>query len=93
MFDTPRFSLGHCFMTPGAQEALAASGQQPFEFLLRHQCGDWGEVDTEDAEENERSLLHGWRILSAYRTTRGERLWLITEADRSSTTCLLPSEY
>jgi hypothetical protein len=93
MFDTPRFSLGHTFMTPGAQEALKDAEQHPWEFLGRHVCGDWGEVDTEDAQENERSLLHGWRILSAYSTTKGERIWILTERDRSSSTILLPEEY
>lgn len=87
------FNLGQCVATPGALEALEAAGQSPFEFLGRHQRGDWGEVPTEDREENDLSLTEGFRLLSAYHTRAGTRLWVITEADRSSTTILLPEEY
>lgn len=62
-------------------------------FLDRHVTGDWGEVGAEDAQENELSVVWGFRILSAYRTAKGTRLWVITEADRSSTCILLPEEY
>ena len=62
------------------------------EYLLRHQCGDWGEVPPEDAAENEFATSHGLRILSAY-VIAGARIWIITEADRSATTLLFPSEY
>lgn len=79
------FELGCVVATPGAIDALEASRQQPHEFLRRHRSGDWGEVDDHDCRENELALKHDLRILSAYRTTRGTRLWLITEADRSST--------
>lgn len=89
----PLFSLGQCVATPGALEALEKAGQTPFEFLGRHLRGDWGEVPAEDREENELSLREGFRLLSAYRTRVGIRLWVITEADRSSTTVLLPEEY
>jgi hypothetical protein len=89
----PRFSLGQLVATPGALEALAAAGQDPMEFVQRHQSGDWGEISAEDARENEYSLQHGFRLLSAYTLRMGVRLWLITEADRSATTILLPSEY
>ena len=88
-----RFYLGRVFSTPGAMEALAESNQHPLEFLQRHVSGDWGEVSDEDKSENEISVCEGFRILSAYSTTRGTKLWIITEADRSSTTILLPSEY
>ena len=88
-----RFYLGRVFSTPGAVEALAESNQHPLEFLQRHVSGDWGEVCEEDKRENELSIREGLRILSAYSTTRGTKLWVITEADRSSTTILLPSEY
>ena len=87
-----RFPLGRVVATPGALEALEASGVSPVELLGRHQSGDWGEVPREDARENERSVLHGYRILSSY-PAGGERVWIITEADRSSTCLLLPSEY
>jgi hypothetical protein len=88
-----RFSIGQTFLTRGALDALLEAGQSAVEFLRRHQRGDWGEVGREDQQENEYSLKHGFRILSAYRTKDGTKLWAITEADRSSTTILLPSEY
>ena len=61
--------------------------------LRRHARGDWGEVDAEDWKSNDRSLQEGTRLLSAYRTRSGIKLWIITEADRSVTTVLLPEEY
>ena len=89
----PLFTLGHVVATPGALAAIGKSGQQPGDFLSRHVRGDWGEVPPEDINENEFSLQHGFRLLSAYRTNAGDRLWVITEADRSSTCILLPEEY
>lgn len=89
----PRFALGQVVATPGALDALRETNQTPFEFLSRHVAGDWGEVSAEDSQENEFSVQHGLRILSAYTLTTGVKLWLITEADRSYTTLLLPSEY
>ena len=89
----PLFSLGQVVATPGALAALEKAGQQPGDFLARHVSGDWGEVPPEDIKENELSLQHGFRLLSAYRTSAGDRLWVITEADRSSTCILLPEEY
>lgn len=86
------FPLGRVVATPGALEVLEASGASPAELLARHQAGDWGEVPREDAEENERSVEHGFRIISSY-SAGDERVWIITEADRSSTCLLLPSEY
>jgi hypothetical protein len=89
-----RFALGQTFITPGAEEALQIAGQTPIEFLRRHMSGDWGsELSDEDVRENELSLEEGFRLLSAYRTGKGQKLWVITEADRSATTILLPSEY
>jgi hypothetical protein len=90
---TPRFSLGQVVATPGALAALQESGQTPAFFLDRHARADWGEVCPSDAQLNDQALVDGSRLLSAYRTLKGERLWLITEADRSSTCILLPSEY
>lgn len=87
------FSLGQVVATPGALRALEESGESPLAFLSRHERGDWGEVPAEDARANRRALKDGSRILSAYRTKLGERLWAITEADRSSTCLLLPEEY
>ena len=89
----PCFSLGRVLATPGALEALAEAEQQPDEFLSRHVVGDWGDVCPEDAQENELSLQHGFRLLSAYTLSTGDKLWIITEADRSATTLLLPEEY
>jgi len=88
------FSLGKIVSTPGALDALARANHQPHDFLNRHAAGDWGaELSEEDKAENENSLEHGFRILSSYKTAAGEKLWLITEADRSVTTLLLPEEY
>ena len=88
-----RFPLGMVVATPGALEALEASGQSPAKFIGRHVSGDWGEMDAEDCATNEAALKFGSRIMSAYRTSDGTKLWIITEADRSVTTFLLPSEY
>jgi len=74
-------------------ETLAASGQTPAEFLARHVSGNWGDVCAEDKRLNDEAVREGSRILSAYRTTAGVKLWIITEADRSATTILLPEEY
>ncbi len=87
------FSLGQIVATPGALEALKRANQTPATFLDRHVTGDWGELGDEDKQANERALRAGLRILSAYTTSDGVKLWIITEADRSATTMLLPSEY
>ena len=87
------FSMGRIVATPGALAAMEGSGQSPLEFLLRHVAGDWGEVESSDREANDLALDDGTRILSAYRTAKNVRLWIITEADRSATTILLPEEY
>ncbi len=88
-----KFSPGSIVATPGALEAFRASGEEPLPFLQRHLTGDWGDVDEHDHRENELSLQRGWRILSCYRLSDGTRIWIITEADRSVTTVLLPEEY
>ena len=87
------FALGQTVITPGAEEALEIAGQTATEFLRRHMAGDWGELSDDDVKENELSLEQGFRLLSSYETTKGERIWIITEADRSATTILLPIEY
>jgi hypothetical protein len=87
-----RFPLGHIVATPGTLEVLDQGAVNASSLLQRHQSGDWGNVPPEDAEENERSVENGWRILSSY-PVGNDRIWIITEADRSSTTLLLPSEY
>jgi hypothetical protein len=94
----PKFHLGQILATPGALEALGESGQNVQFFLAKHVRGDWGEVCEEDKMLNDRALVDGSRLLSAYRTLKGERIWVLTEAaddegHRVATTCLLPSEY
>jgi hypothetical protein len=79
--------------TPGALQALLAAGQSPGAFLERHLRGDWGLVSAADAQANDAALRDGDRLLSAYETSQGTRLWVITEHDRSVTTLLLPEEY
>jgi len=94
----PKFPLGQLVATPGALQALEESGQSPGFFLDRHVQGDWGQVNDDDKRANDQALVDGSRILSAYRTLKGVKIWIITEAAddegrRSSTTALLPSEY
>ena len=74
-------------------EAFRQSGEEPLTYLQRHLAGDWGEVDEHDRRENELSLIQGFRLLSAYTLNSGTKIWIITEADRSVTTLLLPEEY
>jgi hypothetical protein len=89
----PLFPLGRVVATPGALEALAQASQSPWEFLARHARGDWGDVSEGDCQANDQALKDGSRLLSAYQTKTGTRLWVVTEADRSSTCLLLPDEY
>jgi hypothetical protein len=91
--NNPLFHLGQVVATPGAVEALTEAGQTPWEFLARHVQGDWGDVSEGDRQANDEALKDGSRLLSAYQTKTGTRLWVITEADRSSTCLLLPDEY
>lgn len=87
------FALGQVVATPGALDLLDRSATNAYDLLQRHQHGDWGSVPPEDAEENRNSIETGCRILSSYFLNATERLWIITEADRSVTTLLLPDEY
>ena len=89
----PLFTLGHTVATPGALDALERNHQNPLEFISRHQRGDWGELDDSDKLENDRAVKFGDRILSAYHLKDETKLWVITEADRSSSCVLLPDEY
>lgn len=98
----PRFESGELVATPGALDVLERFGISPFDLLQRHIRGDWGDVCAEDAKANEDALRSGSRLLSAYYistpaadspATGSVKLWLITEADRSVTTILLPEEY
>ena len=86
-----RFLLGEVVATPGALGVLAPGELQ--DALLRHVTGDWGDVDEEDRQANERALVDGSRLMSAYKSAQGKPFWVITESDRSVTTLLLPEEY
>ena len=88
-----KLALGTVVATPGALRALAAANTTGSELLERHRAGDWGELSKEDMQSNETALRDGERILSAYRLSDGTKIWIITEADRSSTCILLPDEY
>lgn len=88
-----RFELGRLYLTPGAIEALEDAGQSPQELINRHARLEQGELCDEDHRENLFSVNRPLRIFSAYKTAQGVKLWVITEADRSATTILLPSEY
>ena len=87
------FALGQLVATPGAIAAMREAGQSPVVFLRRHIRGDWGDVCKEDWRLNDEAVENGTRLLSAYETFHGVKLWVITEADRSSTCLLLPDEY
>ena len=93
--DSPRATrlpLGHVVATPGALDVVRAHGLDVVGLLHRHRSGDWGDLSEHDARANDHAIEGGARVLSAYETSGG-RLWIITEADRSATTVLLPSEY
>lgn len=85
--------MGRLCATPGALEAFETTDENSLAYLMRHASGDWGDVSDDDRAENEFSIQNGFRILSAYRLRDGTKIWIITEADRSVTTILLPSEY
>ena len=84
--------LGKVLATPGAIKLLLEVGEHPFDYLARHATGDWGDLYDHDRNENELSLEHGWRVVGSY-SSRREVIWIITEADRSVTTILLPEDY
>ncbi len=84
--------LGRVVATPGALKTLAEAGDDPFGYLARHATGDWGELCAFDRRQNVLALERGLRVLSSYSVGSG-RVWVITEADRSVTTILLPEEY
>jgi hypothetical protein len=88
-----RFPLGRLLATPGALAALEEARTTAAPYLVRHSLGDWGDLGAEDIRANDRALITGARLLSAYTLATGVRVWVITEADRSATTCLLPCEY
>jgi hypothetical protein len=89
----PRFPMGRPTITPSAEAALNAVGIHPIRLLARHIHGDWGDLSVEDLAANELALLTGRRVLSSYALPGGGRVWVITDADRSVTTILLPDDY
>ena len=91
-FSSPRFTLGQIVATPAVLEHLERHGVKASEYLNRPVRGDWGDVPSEDAKEIEFAVTRRLRLLSSYAIAR-ERVWIITEADRSSTCLLFPSEY
>ena len=91
--ENTKVSLGRVVATPGALSALEEACESALGYLMRHASGDWGDVPPEDWEENEFSLTNDFRLLSSYTLRNETRIWIITEADRSITTILLPEEY
>lgn len=87
------FSLGDLVATPSALNALEKNGIVPMRLISRHMRGDWGDVPPDDAAANTDALRIGARLLSSYTLPDRARVWIITEADRSATTLLLPEEY
>ena len=86
-----KFDLGELRASRAVSENLPLT--ETLSLLKRHATGDWGLVGKEDWEANEQALIHGTRLLSAYKTSTGKRVWIISEADRSVTTILFPEEY
>ena len=87
------FDLGTILVTPGVLEVFPNINTTPLSLLLRHASGDWGELCAEDVQENNIALREGYRLLSSYQVAPDVKIWVITEADRSVTTLLLPDEY
>ena len=89
-----KFNPGKVVATPGALAALEASGDDLSTYVARHQSGDWGDIDADDWRENQLSLERGFRLMSGHTLSiTGVKIWVITEADRSSSCILLPEEY
>ena len=86
-----KFRIGHIVATPHLLESV--THEDILAAIQRHQAGDWGDLGAEDLAANDRALGEGTRILSAYRAANGTKFWVITEADRSATTVLLPEDY
>jgi hypothetical protein len=87
------FALGEVVATPGALQAFAEAEENYLPYLRRHAGGDWGDVCPEDASANDEARMTGERLLSSYRLRSGTKVWIVTEADRSSTCILLPEDY
>lgn len=97
-FSTVKFPMGQILATPDALAALEQSGERPAKFLMRHVAGDWGDMSESDKSLNDEALVDGSRLMSAYQTSKGTTIWVITEAaddegNRCATTILLPENY
>ena len=90
-YPTARFRLGHIYSTPNALSRI--TNEDILLGIQRHQAGDWGDLDEHDRQANELALREGTRLLSVYHAGNGTRFWIITEADRQTTTILLPEDY
>jgi len=88
---TAKFPLGQLVATPNALNRLTQD--DTLSGIIRHQAGDWGDIGEDDRKENDLSLEKGFRLFSVYHTTKGVKFWIITEADRSATTVLMPEDY
>lgn len=89
----PLFALGQVVATPGAFKTMTELDIAPLELIHRHVAGDWGDLGAEDRQQNLIAIRSGLRIFSSYKIGATTKIWIITEADRSSTTLLLPDEY
>lgn len=89
----PLFALGQVVATPGALNAMTELGIVPLALIHRHVTGDWGDLGAEDQQQNLLAIRSGTRVFSSYKLSVSTKVWIITEADRSSTTLLLPDEY
>lgn len=88
------FKLGRVVATRGAIQVMQENDVDAWGLLNRHAHGDWGCIPEEDRLENQRSVVEGGRVMSSYRVSdRDDKVWVITEADRSSTCLLLPEDY
>lgn len=87
------FAPGHIVATPNALGVLNTANVTPMDLLRRHLAGDWGDLDNEDKHANDQAVTHGSRVFSSYILETGDKVWVITEADRSSTCLLLPEDY
>jgi hypothetical protein len=87
----PKFPFGRIVSTPNALNTIP--NDEILTALSRHLQGDWGTLDPEDWNANECTLQNGGRLFSQYQSVRNIKFWIITEADRSTTTILLPEDY
>jgi hypothetical protein len=89
----PMFALGQVVATPGSLKAMTELDISPLELVHRHATGDWGDLGAEDQHQNQIAIRSSLRVFSSYKLSASTKIWIITEADRSSTTLLLPDEY